>query len=70
MAREAKASYKNHSRNSVPRTLSLDRATDALLMRLSGGQISAFMRGLIWRELGRREAMAELAGTSAERRDA
>jgi hypothetical protein len=62
MAQAAKDSYVGRGRKTVPRTLSLDRPTDALLLRLSNGQISSFMRALIWKEVGRREAMAELRG--------
>ena len=53
----AKTTYDSRAKGSIPRTITIDRDTDALLMEMSHGQFSAFIRCLVWREAGRREGV-------------
>lgn len=55
--RPAKTTYESRAKGSIPRTITIDRDTDALLMEMSNGQFSAFIRCLVWREAGRREGI-------------
>lgn len=50
---EPKSSYKGKGPMSVPRTISLDRVTDAMLLEMSGGRYSSFLKILIATEYGR-----------------
>jgi hypothetical protein len=58
--RPAKTKYIGRSENCVVRTVSLDRATDQMLLELSDGRYSSTLRRLITMEYGRRQALAEL----------
>ena len=53
----AKTTYHSRGKGSIPRTITIDRDTDRLLMEMSHGQFSAFIRCLVWREAGRREGI-------------
>jgi hypothetical protein len=61
-ATAAKDQYQGQSKACVPRTISLDRQTDDMLMKLSGGRYSACLRLLIAQEFGRRQVLNELRG--------
>ena len=45
------------------RSFSIDSETDKVLVRLvAGGEVSPYLRSLIWRDAGRRELLDELRG--------
>lgn len=59
MAKQPKGLYKRPA-NSRMRTISLDQLSDSMLSQMaSPGGVSNFLRSLICREYGRREALKE-----------